>query len=117
LKAPLKLAMSIKYNDHIKELKEYIEANFDYAVAYIKEHLKGVRLTKPEGTYLAWLDFRDTGMNTKEINSFVLEKAKITVDPGEWFGAGGEGFVRMNLACPKSIVTEAMERLRKFFNS
>lgn len=56
-------------------------------------------------------------MNTKEINSFVLEKAKITVDPGEWFGAGGEGFVRMNLACPKSIVTEAMKRLRKFFNS
>jgi cysteine-S-conjugate beta-lyase len=100
-------------DDYIKELKEYIEANFDYAVAYIKEHLKGVRLTKPEGTYLAWLDFRDTGMNTKEINSFVLEKAKITVDPGEWFGAGGEGFVRMNLACPKSIVTEAMERLRK----
>jgi cysteine-S-conjugate beta-lyase len=52
-------------------------------------------------------------MNNKEINSFVLEKARITVDPGEWFGAGGEGFVRMNLACPRSIVEEAMERLKK----
>jgi cystathionine beta-lyase len=102
---------------YIEELKEYIESNFDYAVAYIKEHLQGVRLTKPEGTYLAWIDFRDTGMNNKEVDSFVLEKAKITVDPGEWFGVGGEGFVRMNLACPRSMVAEAMERLKKAFNS
>ena len=100
-------------DDYIRELKEYIESNFDYALTYIKENLKRVRLTKPEGTYLAWIDFRDTGMSNKEINSFVLEKAKITVDPGEWFGAGGEGFVRMNLACPRSKVEEAMERLRK----
>lgn len=104
-------------DDYIKELKEYIESNFDYVVAYSKKHLKGVRITKPEGTYLAWIDFRDTGMSNKEINSFVLEKAKITVDPGEWFGAGGEGFARMNLACPKSIVAKAMERLNKVFNS
>lgn len=52
-------------------------------------------------------------MSNKEVNSFVLEKAKITVDPGEWFGTGGEGFVRMNLACPRSMVVEAMERLKK----
>jgi cysteine-S-conjugate beta-lyase len=52
-------------------------------------------------------------MSNREINSLVLEKAKIAVDPGEWFGAGGEGFIRMNLACPKSIVAEAMERLKK----
>jgi len=100
-------------DDYVKELKKYIEANFDYAVAYSKEHLQGVRITKPEGTYLAWIDFRDTGLSNKEINSLVLEKAKITVDPGEWFGAGGEGFIRMNLACPKSVVTQAMERLNK----
>ena len=100
-------------DDYLKELKEYIETNFDYAVAYCEEHLKGVKLTKPEGTYLAWLDFRDTGMSNKEINSFVLEKAKIAVDPGEWFGAGGEGFVRMNFACPRSIIAEAMVRFKK----
>jgi len=104
-------------DDYIRELKDYIESNFDYAVAYIKEYLQGVRLRKPEGTYLAWIDFRDTGMTNKEINSFVLEKSRITVDPGEWFGAGGEGFIRMNLACPKTIVEEAMERLKKAFNS
>ena len=100
-------------DDYLKELKEYIETNFDYAVAYCEKHLKGVKLTKPEGTYLAWLDFRDTGMSNKEINSFVLEKAKIAVDPGEWFGAGGEGFVRMNFACPRSIIAEAMVRFKK----
>ena len=100
-------------DNYIKELREYIEMNFDYATKYCKEYLKGVRLSKPEGTYLAWLDFRDTGMKNKEINSFVLEKAKIAVDPGEWFGAGGEGFVRMNFACPRSIIAEAMARLKK----
>jgi len=100
-------------DDYMKELNEYIESNFDYVVAYTKECLEGVRLTKPEGTYLAWLDCRGTGMSNREINSLVLEKAKIAVDPGEWFGAGGEGFIRMNLACPKSIVAEAMERLKK----
>jgi len=100
-------------DNYIKELREYIEMNFDYATKYCKEYLKGVRLSKPEGTYLAWLDFRDTGMKNKEINSFVLEKAKIAVDPGEWFGAGGEGFVRINFACPRSIIAEAMARLKK----
>lgn len=103
-------------DDYIKELKEYIESNFDYAAAYSKEYLQGIRITKPEGTYLAWVDFRDTGMSNKEISSFVLEKAKIAVDPGEWFGAGGEGFIRMNFACPESMVDEAMERLKKAQN-
>lgn len=101
---------------YIKELREYIDSNFDYVEAYIEDNLEGIRLIQPEGTYLAWIDFRGTGMSNREINSFVLEKAKIVVDPGEWFGAGGEGFVRMNLACPRTIVAEAMERLKKAQN-
>ena len=100
-------------DDYIRELRAYIESNFDYAVAYCQEHLPGVRLTKPEGTYLAWMDFRGTGMTNKEINSLVLEKAKIAVDPGEWFGAGGKGFIRMNLACPRPVVAQAMDRIKK----
>lgn len=99
-------------DDYKKELNEYIESNFDYVVAYCKKYLKGVNLRKPEGTYLAWLDFRDTGLSNESIVSLVLEKAKIAIDPGDWFGIEGEGFVRMNLACPKSTVVEAMERLK-----
>ncbi|MDD4362871.1 MAG: pyridoxal phosphate-dependent aminotransferase [Atribacterota bacterium] len=95
-----------------RELVKYIESNFDYVVKYCAEELRGIQIKKPEGTYLAWLDFRKTGMINKEVNSFVLEKAKITVDPGEWFGLGGDCFVRMNLACPRSFVMEAMNRLK-----
>jgi len=63
------------------------------------------------------MDFRKTGMESKEIYSLLLEKAKIAIDLGEWFGSGGDGFVRINLACPKSIVIIAMERLKMPFKA
>ena len=97
---------------YVDELMEYIEANIDYAIQYAKKYLKGVRIIKPEGTYLAWVDFRGTGMKTNEIYSLILEKAKIAVDIGEWFGSGGEGFVRINFACPRSTVLVALERMK-----
>ncbi len=99
-------------DDYKKELNEYIESNFDYTVKFCKENFKKISLRKPEGTYLAWLDFRGTELKNEEIISLVLEKAKIAIDPGDWFGSGGEGFVRMNMACPRSIVVEAMDRLK-----
>ncbi len=101
------------YGDrYVDELVEYIEVNIDYSVEYAQDYLKGVRIVKPEGTYMVWVDFRATGMSDKEIYSFVLEKAKIAVDPGEWFGSGGDGFTRFNFACPRSTVVVAMERIK-----
>ena len=102
---------------YVDELVDYIEGNIDYAIEYTQEHLKGVRIIKPEGTYVVWVDFRDTGMNSKEIYTFILEKAKIAVDPGEWFGSGGDGFARFNFACPRSTVVTAMERLKNALHS
>lgn len=102
---------------YVDELVDYIEGNIDYAIEYTQEHLKGVRIIKPEGTYMVWVDFRDTGMNSKEIYTFILEKAKIAVDPGEWFGSGGDGFARFNFACPRSTVVTAMERLKNALHS
>jgi cystathionine beta-lyase len=101
------------YGDkYVDELMEYIEGNIDYAIEFTDKHLKGVRVTKPQGTYLVWFDFRGTGMSAREINSFLLEKAKIAVDLGEWFGSGGEGFARFNFACPRSTVITAMNRMK-----
>ncbi len=57
------------------------------------------------------------GMESEEIYSLLLEKAKIAIDLGEWFGSGGDGFVRINLACPKSIVITAMERLKNAYQN
>ena len=101
------------YGDqYVEEVVKYIEANIDYAIEYCDKYLEGVKIRKPEGTYLVWFDFRGSGLSAKEINSLILEKAKIAVDIGEWFGASGEGFARINFACPRSTVIEAMERLK-----
>jgi len=101
------------YGDkYVDELMAYIEDNIDYAITYAQEHLGGVHIIKPEGTYLVWIDFRGTGMTGEEINSFILEKVKIAADLGNWFGQEGDGFARFNFACPRSIVTKALEQIK-----
>jgi len=70
-------------------------------------------MIRPEATYLVWLDFRELGLNKEELKKFILKKAKLGLNDGPVFGPGGEGFQRMNVACPRSIVVEAMERLKR----
>ena len=65
--------------------------------------------------YFLWVDFRGTGLSDREINKKILEEAKVAVDLGEWFGEEGKGFARFNLACPRTIVVEALNRLKKVF--
>ena len=66
-----------------------------------------------EATYLVWLDFRRTGMDAEALKKFMLEEAKVGGNDGAMYGPGGEGFVRLNLATPRSIVEEAFERISK----
>jgi len=108
------LAGKVAYNtgdEYVNLLNEYIEANIDFAVDYAEKHLPGVKILKPEGTYLVWFDFRGLGLSPDETYRFVLEEAKVAGDLGRWFGEAGEGFVRLNFACPRSIVTEALNRI------
>src|SRR5699024_6996031 len=98
-------------DDYVDQLVEYIGQNFKFANDYINENMNGVKLIKPEGIYLAWIDFRGTGLSNEEINSLILEDAKVAIDFGEWFGPGGKGFARFNFACPRSIIQEALERI------
>ncbi len=88
----------------------YIEANRDFLAEFLKENLPRIRMTKMEATYLAWLDCRDTGIlgNPSE---FFLRKAKVALNDGAEFGKGGEGFVRLNFACPRKTLTEALDRI------
>lgn len=116
--APIAGEAAYLYGDsYLDELTAYVENNFDYVIEYLKENLKDIKMKKPEGTYLAWIDFRGTGLSNKQIYSLILEKAKIAVDLGEWFGSGGEGFIRFNFACPKSTVVTAMQRLKNAFQN
>ncbi len=70
-------------------------------------------MIRPEGTYLAWLDFSKLGMNDEDRKEFLLKKAKVALDNGAMFGEGGEGFERLNVACPRTILEEIMNWIYK----
>lgn len=94
----------------LEELRAYLTANRDFAIAYIEEHLPGVQLTVPESTYLLWLDLRRFG--AEKPAELLMQEAKLAVNEGAWFGEGGEGFVRLNFGCPRSTLEDGLQRLR-----
>lgn len=93
------------------ELLAYLTANRDYLVDYVQTHLPGIKTTCPEGTYLAWLDCRDAGIEGSPYH-FFLNKARLAFNEGKTFGPAGEGFIRLNYGCPRATLTEALERMR-----
>jgi cystathionine beta-lyase len=92
-------------------LLAYLEANRDFVVEYARKHFPGVVVAPPEGTYLAWLDCRRAGIPGDPF-TFFLERARVALNDGATFGRGGEGFVRLNFATPRSILAEGLERMR-----
>lgn len=90
----------------------YVHENIRFIQEYVRENLKDVNMITPEGTYLVWLDFRKTGLNADELENVIVNKAKLWLDSGRIFGKCGEGFQRLNAACPRSILKEALDRLR-----
>ena len=74
-------------------------------------------MVKPEGTYLAWVDFSSLGMKDDDRREFLLKKAKVALDAGTMFGDGGEGFERINVACPRTILEECMNWIYKAIKS
>jgi len=94
-----------------EQVQQYIKGNLDFLRAYVRENMPDIKLVEPEGTYLAWLDCRGLGMEAKELDEFVVNKAKLWLDDGGMFGKAGEGFQRINLACPRSVLVKALEQL------
>ena len=99
----------------VDELNEYINANYKEVEQALKRSGSNIKLIVPEATYLAWLDFRDTGYNDDQIKDILINSARLGLSHGPSFGDGGQGFQRMNLAAPRSIIKEAMGRLIKAF--
>lgn len=95
---------------------KYIKENADYVEGYLKEKLPKVTMTELEGTYLVWLDFRAYGLSDLELNRRIVHEAGLWLDGGSMFGKAGEGFQRINIACPRSILTEALEKLVTAFS-
>jgi cystathionine beta-lyase len=93
-------------------LLRYLEANRDFVVDYARKHLPGVVMAPPEGTYLAWLDCRGAAIPGADPFTFFLERARVALSDGATFGRGGAGFVRLNFGCPRSLLTEGLDRMR-----
>ena len=95
----------------LEQLKGYLQENLAFARDYIANNLPGIHLIEPEGTYLIWLDFRELGLTEAEREDLIVNKAKLWLDSGAIFGEDGEGFERINIACPRATLQEAFDRL------
>ena len=100
-----------KGEEWLEELLIHLDGNMDYVVNFVKERIPEVKVRKSEGTYLMWLDFSGLGMTKEELSMFMQKEAKIALDDGFWFGENGAGFERMNIACPRYMVEEGMNRI------
>ncbi|MEN6311363.1 MAG: MalY/PatB family protein [Acidobacteriota bacterium] len=99
--------------DWLDELLPYLEANIDFMDSFLEKRVPGLRLIRPEGTYLALLDCRGLGLEPASLNDFLLKKAHVFFNDGAMFGKELEGFVRVNFACPRSLLKEALERIER----
>ncbi len=102
--------------DWLDELLVYLEANRDFLFGFLNEHLPEIKMIKPEGTYLAWLDCRELDLQPDPY-LFFLNKAKVALNDGWAFGENGKGFVRLNFGCPRSILVDALMRMAEAVNS
>ena len=97
----------------LEELLEYLQGNLAYLREFFREKLPQIKLVEPEGTYLVWLDFSGVSDNHKELEKILTDRAKLWLDPGIIFGRETNLFERINIACPRAILEEAMRRLEE----
>ena len=97
----------------LEELKAYLRQNIEYTRTFLRQNLPQVRLIEPEGTYLLWLDFRNLGLSNTALEELIIKKAGLWLDSGAIFGAAGKGFQRINVACPRAVLAEALQRIAK----
>jgi cystathionine beta-lyase len=104
-------------DEWLEQLLDYLQGNLDITIEYFETRIPKIKVIKPQGTYLIWLDCRELGMDAMALRSFMREKARVGFDDGFLFGAGGAGFQRMNIACPRAILKEALMRIEATVNS
>ena len=92
-------------------MKKYVADNIAFTKEFVEKNLPGVNMAEHEGTYLIWLDFNGLGLSDQELEDMIVKKAKLWLDRGSMFGENGRGFERINAACPRSVLKEALERI------
>ena len=99
--------------DWLNGLRSYIKENIDFTARFLEKHLPQIHFNKPEGTYLLWFDMSSLGMTAKELDDFITEKAGLWLDGGSMFGPEGDGFQRLNAACHRSTLEQALQQLKE----
>ena len=113
-------ALMACYNEcdyYVDQQNEYFWKNIGVVRDFLAENMPEVKMIEPEGTYLLWLDFRALEMTEKERENLIVNQAKLWLDSGAIFGSDGEGFERINIACPRTTLKEAFDRLAKALKS
>jgi cysteine-S-conjugate beta-lyase len=110
------LEAAYNYGDNwLEQLLVYLWDNYLFLEDFFNKNLPKVNVMKPEATYLIWIDFRKYGMKDEELSRFIIENAKVGLNNGDRFGTGGDGWMRINIGCPRSILQEGLERIKKAF--
>ncbi|MEL4025920.1 MalY/PatB family protein [Lysinibacillus endophyticus] len=99
-------------DEWVDAMIQYVSNNMDYVVEHLNK-IEGIKVTKPQSTYLIWIDYRETGLDEKEMMLRLLEKGKLALEPGTKYTEAGRGFLRMNVACPLDTVKEGVEGFKK----
>jgi cystathionine beta-lyase len=95
----------------LEALLIYLRENYEFLARFFNEHIPQIKVFPLEGTYLPWLDCRELGLSDQRLHDFMLRDAKLWLDDGTIFGTGGSGFMRINIACPRSLLARALEQL------
>lgn len=109
-------ALIAAYNDSeqwLDSLIAYIEQTKDYFIDYIEKHIPQLKVVNPEGTYLLWVDCSELGMNSQELKDFFINECKLALNHGQMFGEEGDSFQRFNIACSRTLVQEALDRMNQ----
>lgn len=96
----------------LEAVKKYLQENLNFLRDYISHELPQIKLLEPEGTYLIWLDFRGLGLCERELEDLIVNKARLWLDSGSIFGKAGAGFERINIATSRTVLKEALDRIR-----
>ena len=99
----------------LDQLKEYLEGNIQFLKSFVNEHMPRIKVVDTEGTYLVWMDLQE--LNLVDQKDFIVNKAGLWLDTGSMFGEEGLGFERINVACPRAVLEEALNRLKRAYDA
>ena len=97
----------------LDQVVAYIKGNVDFTETYLKEHIPAIKMIRPQASYLIFLDCRALGLNQEELNRLFVEDAHLALNDGTTFGKEGEGFMRLNIACPRVTLEKALKQLEQ----